>query len=67
MERSPERTREMLEAEVVALKDLIEVAGAVVSTLDLDTVLRHILTSAMRFAETPAGSKIGRASCRERV
>jgi len=56
MERSPERTREMLEAEVVALKDLIEVAGAVVSTLDLDTVLRHILTSAMRFAETPAGS-----------
>lgn len=56
MGRTPERTREMLEAEVSALKDLIEVAGAVVSTLDLDTVLKHILTSAMRFAETPAGS-----------
>jgi diguanylate cyclase (GGDEF)-like protein len=48
--------RESLEAQVKALKDLIEVAKAVVSTLDLDTVLQAILTSAMRFAGTPAGS-----------
>lgn len=44
------------EAQIKALKDLIEVAGAVVSTLDIDTVLQAVLTSAMRFAETPAGS-----------
>ncbi|MBJ6751485.1 sensor domain-containing diguanylate cyclase [Geomonas anaerohicana] len=48
--------KESLESQVKALKDLIEVAKAVVSTLDLDTVLQAILTSAMRFAETPAGS-----------
>ncbi len=48
--------RAALEAQVKALKDLIEVARAVVSTLDLDTVLQAILTSAMRFAEMPAGS-----------
>lgn len=48
--------RQLLEAQVKALKDLIEVAKAVVSTLDLDTVLQAILTSAMGFAETPAGS-----------
>jgi diguanylate cyclase (GGDEF)-like protein len=47
---------ETLESQVQGLKDLIEVAKAVVSTLDLDTVLQAILTSAMRFAETPAGS-----------
>lgn len=45
-----------LEAQVKALQDLIVVAKAVVSTLDLDTVLQAILTSAMGFAETPAGS-----------
>ena len=45
-----------LETEVKGLKDLIEVAKAVVSTLDLDTVLQAILTSAMGFAEAPAGS-----------
>jgi diguanylate cyclase (GGDEF)-like protein len=45
-----------LESQVKGLKDLIEVAKAVVSTLDLDTVLQAILTSAMGFAETPAGS-----------
>ena len=48
--------KEGLEAQIKALKDLIEVAKAVVSTLDLDTVLQAILTSAMHFAETPAGS-----------
>ena len=47
---------ESLESQVKALKDLIEVAKAVVSTLELDTVLQAILTSAMGFAETPAGS-----------
>ena len=41
---------EVLESQVRALKDLIEVAKAVVSTLDLDTVLQAILTSAMGFA-----------------
>jgi diguanylate cyclase (GGDEF)-like protein len=60
MEASPERCnacdKESLEAQVKALKDLIEVAKAVVSTLDLDTVLQAIMTSAMRFAGTPAGS-----------
>jgi diguanylate cyclase (GGDEF)-like protein len=45
-----------LESQVRALKDLIEVAKAVVSTLDLDTVLQAILNSAMSFASTPAGS-----------
>jgi diguanylate cyclase (GGDEF)-like protein len=45
-----------LESQVKGLKDLIEVAKAVVSTLDLDTVLQAILTSAMGIAETPAGS-----------
>jgi diguanylate cyclase (GGDEF)-like protein len=48
--------KEILQAQVKALEDLIEVAKAVVSTLDLDTVLQAIMTSAMRFAETPAGS-----------
>lgn len=48
--------QESLESQVKALKDLIEVAKAVVSTLDLDTVLQAILTSAMGFAQTPAGS-----------
>ncbi|GFO68070.1 GGDEF domain-containing protein [Geomonas limicola] len=47
---------EELESQVKALKDLIEVAKAVVSTLDLDTVLQAILTSAMGLASTPAGS-----------
>ena len=45
-----------LESQVKGLKDLIEVAKAVVSTLDLDTVLQAILNSAMGLAETPAGS-----------
>ena len=45
-----------LEAQVNGLKDLIEVAKAVVSTFDLDTVLQAILASAVSFAEMPAGS-----------
>jgi len=45
-----------LESQIKALKDLISVARTVVSTLDLDTVLQAILTSAMGFAEMPAGS-----------
>lgn len=56
MERCLECTKENLEAEVSALRDLIDVARAVGSTLDLDSVLQAILSSAMRFAETPAGS-----------
>jgi transcriptional regulator with GAF, ATPase, and Fis domain len=45
-----------LETQVKGLQDLIEVAKAVVSTLDLDTVLQAILSSAMGIVETPAGS-----------
>src|SRR6266702_4330058 len=48
--------KESLESQIKALNDLIAVAKAVVSTLDLDTVLQAILTSAMGFAEMPAGS-----------
>lgn len=56
MADSNPRSMEELESQVKGLKDLIEVAKAVVSTLDLDTVLQAILTSAMGFAQTPAGS-----------
>jgi diguanylate cyclase (GGDEF)-like protein len=56
MTESAECKNETLESQVKGLKDLIEVAKAVVSTLDLDTVLQAILTSAMGIAETPAGS-----------
>lgn len=51
-----EAERAALESQVKALTDLLEVARAVVSTLDLDTVLQAILKSAMRFAQMPAGS-----------
>ncbi|HLO25534.1 MAG TPA: sensor domain-containing diguanylate cyclase [Geobacteraceae bacterium] len=49
-------SKESLESQVQALTGLIEVARAVVSTIDLDRVLRTILTSAMDFAGTPAGT-----------
>ncbi len=49
-------SKEMLESRVQALQDLIEVARAVVSTLDLDTVLQAILSSAQKFSRMPAGS-----------
>ena len=45
-----------LESQVKALRDLIDVARTVVSTLDLDSVLQAILTSAMHFAAAPAGT-----------
>src|SRR6266508_1561479 len=45
-----------LESQIIALNELIAVAKAVVSTLDLDAVLQAILTSAMGFTGTPAGS-----------
>ena len=56
MDNCPKCTKEMLEEEVSALRDLIGVARTVVSTLELDQVLQVILTSAMRFADVPAGS-----------
>lgn len=56
MEPCEDCTKDNLVAEVNALKELIGVARAVVSTLDLDQVLQLILTSAMRFADAPAGS-----------
>jgi diguanylate cyclase (GGDEF)-like protein len=51
-----EYSREYLESRVQALQDLIEVARAVVSTLDLDSVLQAILSSAQKFSRMPAGS-----------
>lgn len=45
-----------LEGQVQALNDLIAVAQASVSSIDLDTLLSAILESAMSFAGMPAGS-----------
>ncbi|MBT1075519.1 sensor domain-containing diguanylate cyclase [Geobacter grbiciae] len=56
MEHSLKCTIELLEEEVSALRELIEVARMVVSTLELDQVLLEILTSAMRFADASAGN-----------
>jgi len=57
MERNRKKL-DALKAQVKALEDLIEIAGTVVSTLDVDTVLQAVLLSAMRFAGTPAGSVV---------
>lgn len=46
----------LLQKQIDSLRDLIEVAKTVVSTLDLDTLLQAIMVSAMQYAETPAGS-----------
>lgn len=56
MKHCAECTKALLEEEVSALRDLLEVARTVVSSLELDQVLQVILTSALRFADTPAGS-----------
>jgi len=45
-----------LKGQVRALNDLIGVAHASVSSIDLDTLLGAILKSAMNFTEMPAGS-----------
>ncbi len=45
-----------LQKQIDSLRDIIEVAKTVVSTLDLDTLLQAIMVSAMHYAETPAGS-----------
>jgi diguanylate cyclase (GGDEF)-like protein len=45
-----------LKGQVQALNDLIGVAHASVSTIELDTLLGAILESAMNFTEMPAGS-----------
>ena len=45
-----------LQEQVRALNDLIEVARASVSTIELDALLTAILDSAMRFTAMPAGS-----------
>lgn len=45
-----------LQKQIDALRDLIEVAKTVVSTLDLDTLLQAILVSAIHYSETPPGS-----------
>jgi diguanylate cyclase (GGDEF)-like protein len=53
---SPDSDKDSLQKQIDALRDLIEVAKTVVSTLDLDTLLQAIMVSAMHYAETPAGS-----------
>jgi diguanylate cyclase (GGDEF)-like protein len=45
-----------LQLELQGLRDMLDVARAVVSTLDLDAVLHTILHSAMDLVQTPAGS-----------
>lgn len=45
-----------LEEEVQDLKNILNVAGVVVSSLELDSVLNSILTNAMAIMEMPAGS-----------
>ena len=45
-----------LQEQVRALNDLIDVARASVSTIELDALLKAILDSAMRFTAIPAGS-----------
>ncbi len=45
-----------IEAELKNLKDVLSVAQVVVSSLDLDEVLRNILYSAMAVTDMPAGS-----------
>ena len=52
----PQCGNESLQHQIDALRDLIEVAKTVVSTLDLDTLLQAIMVSAMHYSETPAGS-----------
>ena len=47
---------ELLERELKGLQDLLGVAQAVVSSLDLDEVLQNILLSAMTMVDVPAGS-----------
>ncbi|MDA8427975.1 MAG: sensor domain-containing diguanylate cyclase [Geobacteraceae bacterium] len=46
----------VLQEQVRALNDLIDVARASVSTIELDALLEAILESAMRFTGLPAGS-----------
>ena len=52
----PECGNASLQNQIDALRDLIEVAKTVVSTLDLDTLLQAIMVSAMHYSKTPAGS-----------
>lgn len=52
----PDCGNDSLQKQIIALRDLIDVARTVVSTLDLDTLLQAIMESAMQYAETPAGS-----------
>lgn len=47
---------DVLQGQIRALNDLIDVARASVSTIDLDALLKAILESAMRFTAIPAGS-----------
>jgi len=56
MENNVKRNKAQLEAELQGLKDILNVAQAVVSSLDLDAVLHTILRNAMDIMQTPAGS-----------
>ena len=48
-----------LQKQIDALRDLIEVAKTVVSTLDLDTLLQAIMVSAMHYAGMNAMRGVG--------
>ncbi len=52
----PNERMNILEEEVRGLRDILEVARVVVSSLDLDAVLQNILQNAMEIVKMPAGS-----------
>jgi diguanylate cyclase (GGDEF)-like protein len=56
MEPRQRLNKTQLETELQGLRDILSVAQAVVSTLDLDAVLHIILRNAMDIMQTPAGS-----------
>lgn len=56
MEQSGKRKKAELEVELRGLRDILNVARAVVSSLDLDAVLHTILHNAMNLMQMPAGS-----------
>lgn len=56
MEQADKRKKAELETELRGLHDILNVAQAVVSTLDLEAVLQAILRNTMDLMQTPAGS-----------
>jgi diguanylate cyclase (GGDEF)-like protein len=56
MRQLSEPDKSEIEIELQGLRDILNVARAVVSSLDLDAVLQTILRNAMDLLQTPAGS-----------